>query len=73
MLNGYCYKISVVNTIFSTQEADINLHFNQSVPEKDIPSIKIHVTSEQNSYGVIGFKWLNGKAATTPRAGLVHK
>ena len=65
MLNGYCYKISVVNTIFSTQEADINLHFNQSVPEKDIPSIKIHVTSEQNSYGVIGFKWLNGKAATT--------
>ena len=63
-LMGYCYKISVANPSV-THSRGFYIHFNESINEKDLPSIKVYVTSEENAYGVVMNKWRNGKLATT--------
>ena len=40
---------------------NIVIHFNQSMPDKDIPKhVDLFFTSENNPYGVISLKWLDG-------------
>ena len=51
---GLCYKITPKIKTSSGLQTIFELHFNESMPEDDIPKrIEMFLTSEENSYGVI--------------------
>ena len=64
-----CYKISTYaktesNVIETGVFRRITVNFNESMSHMDLPSLKTYITSEKNSYGVIGNKWMDGKVMT---------
>ena len=61
---GFCYKISVVNPSVHKNRAFF-LHFNESIIEKDLPTVKVYITSEENAYGVTLTHWIDGKFVST--------
>ena len=60
---GNCYKISSRSTPIIKYYTRISIHFNESILYSDLPSkLKVYVTSEKNSYGVVANAWMNGKS-----------
>ena len=59
---GTCYKVaSTKPSINKGQYRSLILHFADSVTNNDsLPYVKIYVTSEKNSYGVVRQSWLDG-------------
>ena len=59
-----CYfkmqKISLSQEIKPTK-FDILFKFNQSIPKEELPLTKLYITSEENSYGIVMFNWLEGE------------
>ena len=41
---------------------NIMFKFNQSIPKEQLPLTKLYITSEENSYGIAVFNWLDGEA-----------
>ena len=68
--SGYCYQITFhlsqrSRSQFNGQSNDFIVEFGKTETEvlkQDIPEPKIHLTSEQNAYGIIDLNWgHNGK------------
>ena len=57
---GTCYKITVLSEYLSLMRSMI-LYFNESIPNKDLPTLTTFITSEKNSYGAAYSNWKNGK------------
>ena len=59
---GTYYKISA-NLINVQRPYDpfIRVNFSNKIPDKDIPSVDIYFTSEDNSHGMTMFQWKDGK------------
>ena len=65
---GNCYKLTSILTskYMIKQRTQIILYFNDSITEEDLPTtLKIFVTSEKNSYGVVQNDWRDGKIFKT--------
>ena len=61
---GFCYNLTSVltNKYMMKQYTEILIYFNKSASEENLPtSLKIFITSEKNSYGVVFSNWKNGK------------
>ena len=60
-----CYKLTpvLVNdyAMESIKRTRIFLYFNESITLEDLPSLRIYITSEINSDGVVLNQWVNGK------------
>ena len=62
---GYCYKISVANPSVNHNRAFYIYYKNETIAEKDLPTVKVYITSEENAYGVVVTHWRDGKYVTT--------
>ena len=51
-----CYKISLKIEI-----RGIHLKFDQSISNKDLPSLQIYISSEKNAYGILLSEWMDGR------------
>ena len=63
-----CYKISsMLSTKYMVKtETTISVYFIDSIPEKDLPtSLKVYISSEENSYGIIYKEWMHGNILKT--------
>ena len=59
---GNCYKISTYEyPIIRGKVRQLYFHFNDSISHESLPSLKIFITSEQNSYGIVLKTWLDEK------------
>ena len=59
---GNCYKISAdVRKIKKPYRAFVNIEFDKSIRDEDIPGVDIRMSSEENSYGITMSDWLDGK------------
>ena len=60
-----CYKLTPVLVNDYVMElfkrTEVFLHFNESITFEDLPSLRIYITSEINSDGVVLNRWVNGK------------
>ena len=63
MFMGNCYKISsVVTKEYTIKDLTyILLHFNTLITKNDLPSLNVYLTSEDNAYGILFNRWVNGK------------
>ena len=52
---GYCYKLTSNLTYgyMIKEYTDFQIYFNESIPQEDLPSLKIYLTSEKISYGIV--------------------
>ena len=58
---GLCYRITQKIKVVEDMMNTIVIHFNKAMPDKDIPKhVDLFFTSENNPYGVISLKWLDG-------------
>ena len=53
-------KISLSREIKPTKFS-ILFKFNQTIPKEELPLTKLYITSEENSYGIVMFNWLEGE------------
>ena len=59
---GLCYRITQKIHVEEDLMNTIVIDFNESMPEEDIPEyVDVFFTSEDNPYGVISLKWIDGK------------
>ena len=66
--DGHCYNLqSVLNNKYMVKEVtQISIYFNESTTEEGIPPfLKVFITSENNSHGVVWSNWKNGKVMET--------
>ena len=64
----HCFKITSIltNKYMIKEHTNISLIFNKSLTQEDLPTyVKIFVTSEKNSYGVVFDTWKNGRVMIT--------
>ena len=62
IFSGLCYKITPVSNVSLIEfYTDISLYFNKSIPYKDVPSLIVYFTSQNNSYGIIANQWTDGE------------
>ena len=59
--NGRCYKVVPRVTFKVLENLSIYVKMSRSLAEGDKPMIQFHVTSEENSHGVIIAQWFDGK------------
>ena len=62
MFMGNCYKVSsVLTNMYTIKDMTyILLHFNTSIAKDDLPSVNVYLTSENNAYGILFNRWVNG-------------
>ena len=59
--DGLCYKITPKINATKVLHNYFKLEFNESISDDDIPNkVRVHLTSENNSYGIITSKWTEG-------------
>ena len=59
--DGLCYKITPKIKATKVLHNYFKLEFNESLSDDDVPNkVKVHLTSENNSYGIITSKWTEG-------------
>ena len=75
MRYGNCYKLTsmMTNNDMIKIITDISINFNSSITEENIPSLEIFLTSENNAYGVVFNKWVNGKVIKLQIDKGIHK
>ena len=64
----FCYKVRPVlrNTYMNRQPTELHANFNESIPEKELPTfMNVYVSSEKNSYGVTLLEWRDGNVMKT--------
>ena len=59
---GICYRVTPKHKMTKSQLNQIHIQFDESLPFDDIPKmIQVIFTSKQNSYGILGTSWKEGK------------
>ena len=58
---GLCYRITPKHAVTKVDTAYLNVNFDPKLPTGDIPKIELIFTSKENSYGIIGSNWMDGK------------
>ena len=68
--SGTCYKVSAKLSATASfpflkhkgKYTFIIIHFDKSISEKDLPRLRVFITSEKNAYGITMNAWRDGKA-----------
>ena len=60
---GNYFKLQKIPISKEIKPAKFNILFifNQSIPREKLPLTKLYITSEENSYGIFMFNWLEGE------------
>ena len=58
---GLCYRITPKHAVTKVDTAYLNVNFDPKLSTGDIPKIELIFTSKENSYGIIGSYWMDGK------------
>ena len=61
--SGICTKISAVHKVDPKILTELEIEFDKKfiTSKKDLPTLQVHITSEENSYGILFNEWLDGK------------
>ena len=61
--SGICTKISAVHKVDPKILTELEIEFDKKFikSKKDLPTLQVHITSEENSYGILFNEWLDGK------------
>ena len=69
--NGICFKISSIeNTVKKYPRHNVwgweyfSFDFNKNIPRKNLPSVDLYFTSENNTYGIVRRFWPDGEPFT---------
>ena len=61
--SGICTKISAVHEVDPKILTQIEIEFDKKFTQskKDLPTLQVYITSEENSYGILFNEWLDGE------------
>ena len=59
--SGVCQKINIESKFFPRKSKFVGIDFEKSIPNENIPELKVFITSEGNAYGIVINRWMDGE------------